>query len=267
MPQVLIVGGENSLPFATDDRIFLGEGLFETLKVEYGKPCCADMHWQRLVNSAQQLGITFELSYEHWLASLQQKLNQDNLIHGGIKAILSGGSAPRGLTARGMCGQLVLQTFKFEAQTHPVSLVRAPWLRDAANPIYQVKSINYLEAILARRHALAVGADDVLFFNLQQHATETTCANLFLVSQQSLFTSPSIDGVLPGITRSRIISFARQEKIECQEVSLTQAMLEDADALFITNAIQGIRMIRSFEGINFVENHPLVAHLSSFLST
>lgn len=252
-----------NLAFASDDRIFLGEGLFETLKVVAGAPCCADLHWQRLANAAQQLGISFQLSYEHWLACLQRQIKQDNLLEGGIKAILSAGSAPRGLAEYGLGTQLRLQTFTFSIHTHPLSLVRAPWLRDAANPVYQVKSINYLEAILARRHALALGADDALFFNLQQHATETTCANLFLIHQQSLLTPPRTDGVLAGITRSRILAFAKQQNIACKEVSLSQTMIEQADAAFITNSLQGMRAIHAIDGVNFPVNHPLLAHLSS----
>jgi 4-amino-4-deoxychorismate lyase len=252
--------------FAADDRIFLGEGLFETLRVEQGEPCWADLHWQRLVNSAQQLGIPLDLSYEQWLGFLKKEIEQNQLVQGGIKVILSAGSAPRGLTNQGEGGQFMLNSFKYTVQTHPLTLVRAPWLRDSANPIYQIKSINYLEAIFARRHALALGADDALFFNGQQHATETTCANLFLIQQQTLFTPPKTEGVLPGITRSRILAFARNEGIGCMETSITQSMLEQADALFITNSLQGIRAIRALDGLSFAVDHPLMAHLNSLFS-
>lgn len=254
---------KHNLAFAIDDRIFLGEGLFETLKVVTGAPCCADLHWQRLANAAQRLGIPFQLSYEHWLACLQQQIKQDNLLEGGIKAILSAGSAPRGLAEYGIGTQLRLQTFTFTVDTHPLRLVRAPWLRDAANPVYQVKSINYLEAILARRHALALGADDVLFFNLQQNATETTCANLFLIHQNSLLTPPRTDGVLAGITRARILAFAKQQNVTWKEVSLSQAIINQADAAFITNSLQGIRVIHSIDDVHYPVTHPLLAHLCS----
>ncbi|MDR3501129.1 MAG: aminotransferase class IV [Legionella sp.] len=256
---------EKSKVFAADDRILLGEGLFETLKVVHGKPCCPDLHWQRLNSSAQQLGIPFTLPYGHWLQCLVQKIQQDKLTNGGIKAILSGGSAPRGLTQYGQQSQLVLQCFQFTAQTQPLRLILAPWLRDAANPIYKVKSVNYLEAILARRQALAAGADDALFFNSEHHATETTCANLFIIQQQTLFTPPLTDGVLPGITRSRILAFCRQQNISCHEQSLTQARIEAADAVFITNSLQGLQVIRSLAGVDFVLNHPLIEQLMSFL--
>lgn len=257
---------EKSKVFAADDRILLGEGLFETLKVVHGKPCWSDLHWQRLKSSAQQLGIPFTLPYEHWLQCLVKKIQQDQLINGGVKAILSGGSAPRGLTQYGQHSQLVLQSFQFAAQIQPLRLISAPWLRDAANPIYSVKSVNYLEAILARRQALAAGADDALFFNSEHHATETSCANLFIIQQQTLFTPLLTDGVLPGITRSRILAFCRQKNIPCHEQSLTQARIDAADAVFITNSLQGLQVIRSLADVDFVLNHPLIEQLRSFLT-
>ncbi len=72
----------------------------------------------------------------------------------------------------------------------------------------QLKSINYLEAIIARRHALERGADDVLFFNMEQYATETTVANLFIVAKGDILTPAVSQGILPGITRHRILHLA-----------------------------------------------------------
>ncbi|KTD40051.1 aminotransferase class IV [Legionella parisiensis] len=258
--------GESSFAFPIDDRIFLGEGLFETLRVEAATPCCAYLHWQRLSDSAQKLGIPFDLSFEHWLEHLLNKIKQDNLYHGGIKAILSGGSAPRGLAVRGQVSQLIFQTFNYSLETSPLKLVSVPWLRDGTNPVYQVKSVNYLEAILARRQAIALGADDALFFNMQHYATETTCANLFLIQDKRLLTPPLTDGVLPGIARSRLLQHSKQQGISCTEVSITKAMLKEADGLFITNSLQGIRSVFSLDDIVFRVDHAWLDQLSSFLN-
>lgn len=264
--RVLSDGGGNNFAFPTDDRIFLGEGLFETLKVESGTPCYAYLHWQRLSESAQKLSIPFDLTFEHWLEHLLLKIKSDNLYHGGIKAILSGGSAPRGLALCGQMSQLALQTFNYTVETHPLKLMSVPWLRDAANPVFQVKSINYLEAILARRQAIALGADDALFFNLEHYATETTCANLFIIQKQSVLTPPLIDGVLPGITRARMFKLAAQHNISCIEASVTKSMLKDADAVFLTNSLQGIRSVCSLDDMVFAPDHPLLSQLISSLS-
>lgn len=259
--RVLIDRGDFSPSFANDDRIFLGEGLFETLRVDSSKPCSAYLHWQRLSHSAWKLDIPFDLSFDDWQDHLIAQIKRDNLYHGGIKAILSGGSAPRGLAEHGQVSQLMLQTFNYAVQSNPLRLISAPWLRDAANPIYQLKTVNYLEAILARRQAIAVGFDDVLFFNFQNHATETTCANLFLINHGILYTPVLTDGVLPGITRSRILSYCTQQRISCIEQSISRAMLEEAEAVFITNSLQGIQLVSSLDDQHFEVTHSLIDQL------
>jgi 4-amino-4-deoxychorismate lyase len=263
--RVLVDKGDISPSFAIDDRIFLGEGLFETLRVDSSKPCFAYMHWQRLANSARQLGIPFEVSFDDWLEYLIGQIKRDNLYHGGIKAILSGGSAPRGLAEHGQVSQLIFQTFNYTVQSDPLRLISASWLRDGTNPIYQLKSVNYLEAILARREAIANGADDILFYNSQHNATETTCANLFIIKNSTLFTPPVVDGVLPGIIRSRVLLTALQQGVSCLESSITKNMLEEAEAVFVTNSLQGIRRVASLDSMVFDLNHPLLEQFISCL--
>lgn len=265
--RVLIEKGDIRPAFGVDDRIFLGEGLFETLKVDSAKPCSAYLHWQRLDNSAKVLGIPFDLSFDDWYDHLIQHIKRDNLYHGGIKAILSGGPAPRGLAERGQISQLIFQTFNYTLNSTPLRLVSASWLRDEKNPIYQLKSINYLEAILARRQALALHADDALFFNTNWHATETTCANLFIIKENTLFTPLLADGVLPGVTRLRLITLCKKEHILCEERSLSKAAIEDADAVFITNCLQGIRYVDTLDSTQFPVSHSLVERLKLSLSS
>lgn len=248
--------------FGRDDRIFLGEGLFETLRVSNAKVKNALLHWQRLSHSANRIGICFDVSFNAWQGLLDERIQTDKLINGGIKAILSGGSAPRGLTQRSENTQLLFQTFQYSTNNDPIRLISASWQRDGANPVYQVKSVNYLEAILARKEALAKGADDALFFNLSYHATETTCANFFIIQNNELFTPNLTDGVLPGVTRTQIFSICEQQNIACQELALTKNKIAQADAVFITNSLHGIKLVQSLDELSFTDTHPLIADLN-----
>ena len=114
------------------------------------------------------------------------------LQNGGIKVILTRGRASRGLTAQGDSPNLLFQPFIFDRSLNPISLHTSSWRRDAKNPIYKVKSINYLEAILGRREALAAAADEILFFNLNFEVTETAIANMFIIKNNQVFTPPPI---------------------------------------------------------------------------
>lgn len=255
----------DSFEWAISDRIFLGEGLFETIKVLNGKPCLSRLHWQRLNDSASRLGIPFTLPIDKWDELLQQKIHNDSLCNGGIKVILSGGEAPRGLIAHASNPRLLVDTFSYEMQQKPVHLRSASWLRDANNPVYQLKTINYLEAIVARREAVQEGADDALFLNMEQYITEATCANLFILYKDCLITPPISDGVLPGITRLRVLQQAEALDYAYAELSITKEMLQSAQAVFLTNALQGIQYVGSWDGYQFPVEHPLVERLKRLL--
>jgi 4-amino-4-deoxychorismate lyase len=211
------------------------------------------------------VGITFDLTLKSWKEDLAQIIKRDNLYEGGIKAILSGGPAPRGLAEQGYPSKLVFQSFNYTASKQPLRLLSSRWLRDGANPIYQWKTVNYLEAIIAKRQAQTLQADDILFFNMQHYATETTTDNIFLVKDNKLFTPSLNNGVLPGITRSRLLELSIENNISCLEANINTTMLEEADALFVTNALQGIRYILSWDKIIFEVRHSLVEELRLLL--
>ncbi|MDI9817871.1 MULTISPECIES: aminotransferase class IV [unclassified Legionella] len=263
----LIFANENGrAPFFADDRIFLGEGLFETLRVIHGKPCYPQLHWQRLQQAAFSLGIPFTLSFESWLNNLLHCIKLAALQDGGIKVILGGGDAPRGLTERSQESCLIFNAFHYDNDSRALKLLGAPWLRDSQNPVYQIKSINYLEAIIARRYAEGMGADDVLFFNFARHATETSVANLFVIKDDQLHTPPLNSGLLAGIIRHRILALCQESGIVCKESELDRNELLQADAMFLCNALQGIRKVYSFENTLFATSHPLIILLQELLA-
>lgn len=251
--------------FALDDRIFLGEGLFETIKIQKAMPCFAFLHWQRLKDSAHKLGIPFDVSLEDWNRMLVETIRNDNLFDGGIKVILSGGLAPRGLAEQGQNSHLAFQTFNVSMSDKPTRLVTVPWRRDSRNPIYQVKSTNYLEAIQARRYALSCHAEDALFLNTHNHVTETTCANFFIILDGVVFTAPLSEGVLPGVTRSRIASLCDVLNIPYQEQALPYEVALEAQAGFVTNALQGIVCIASIDACVMTADHEIIKTLSAFI--
>ena len=258
---------EINASFRLDDRIFLGEGLFETIRVEQQRPCYSQLHWQRMHHAATSLGIPFDLSGSMWYEQLMHCIQVAKINAGGVKVILSGGRAPRGLGAHGNTPSLVFEAFTYPLHRQALRLVSAGWLRDAANPVYQLKSVNYLESILARREALAAGADDALFFNQDHFLTETTVANVFVVKDDQMMTPTLANGVLAGITRGRILNLSAGAGITCTERSLDRAMLAEADAVFVTNVLQGIRSVKSFDGSRVPIRHPLVTLLRHLLDT
>jgi len=103
-----------------------------------------------------------------------------------------------------------------------------------------MKSLAYTDNILARIEAQKNGADDALFLNTQGNIACTTCANIFIVNNNVLITPPISDGILPGITRARVIA---ESTISVEERSITLNECQSADQIFITNALMGIKKI------------------------
>jgi 4-amino-4-deoxychorismate lyase len=261
-----ILNNKKKPSFTTDDRIFLGEGLFETLGVEQRRPLYPQLHWQRMREAASVLNIAFDVSYTVWCEHLNACIQEAKINTGGVKVILSGGCAPRGLDRHADISSLGFDAFFFNPEQHPLRLISAPWLRDAKNPLYRLKSVNYLESILARRHAKIAEADDALFFNMELHATETTVANVFIIQQDKLLTPLLTDGALAGTIRARVLLLAKKAGISAIETSIDKKTIANADGIVVTNALQGMRTVKSFDGVSVNTEHPVVRCLQHELA-
>ena len=248
-----------------NDRILLGDGLFETLRFENQQLIYPQKHWQRLCQSAIQLSIPIPMDYQEWSASILNCIKSTNLNTGGVKVILSAGDAPRGLELTGQNPYFLFQAFTYLSSLKPYTLIKADWLRDKNNPLYQMKSVNYLEAILARRSVQAKGADDALFFNTDNFATETTTANLFIIQSNQILTPTLSCGVLPGIIRQRILDISRKEGIECYEAKIDHQTITEADMLFTSNALQGLRPVARFGATKFNLKSALFTYLQDLI--
>jgi 4-amino-4-deoxychorismate lyase len=261
-----ILDCKKNLTFSLDDRIFLGEGLLETLSFSHARPCYAKFHWQRMQKSAGILKIPFDISSNDFYNYLIDCIQVSKLSFGGIKVILSGGRAPRGLNNHSLISYLAVDVFSYPLKRNAINLVSSEWLRDGRNPVYQIKSINYLEAILAKSYAPSSSADEVLFFNSNNFATDTTVANIFIVKDDKIYTPMLTDGVLPGIIRGRVLVLCKKFIISCEETNIDKKLIMTADAIFTTNSLQGIREVRSFDGKIFLIKHHIITLLQKLLA-
>lgn len=214
---------------------------------------------------ARLLGIKFDISYAMWLEQLNTCIQLAELDVNGVKVILTGGQAPRGLTVKSQRPCMVFSPFHYVIEKNPVRLMSAAWCRDATNPIYQVKSTNYLEAIIARRQALEAGVDDALFFNTAHEVTETAVANFFMVKQDHVFTPALSCGVLAGVMRNRVLHLCKAHRIPCSELAIKREMIASAETIFITNALQGIRLVSACDDWYATKELPIISRLQALI--
>jgi branched-chain amino acid aminotransferase len=240
------------------DRGFtLADGLFETIRIVGGRPSWRDRHLARLRAGAALLGIPVPFDDPTLSAALDTVLSANAVHHGSARLTLTRGPAPRGLlpSPDPRPTLLITATPGLPPVTPVHAVLSLATRRNQHSPLSRIKSLAYLDAILARREAADRGADDAILLDTDGHVAEASAANLFVLSNGVLATPPVSDGALPGIARGLIL-----ERCAATERSLSPTDLHTADAVFLTNAL-GLRPLISLDGAPLRRDNDLLAEL------
>ncbi|WP_296579875.1 aminotransferase class IV [Xanthobacter sp.] len=224
------------------DRGFtLGDGLFETLRVKTGKVLRVEAHLARLAAGADVLGMP--LPAIDLAVALAQTAAANGLSEGVLRLTLTRGTGPRGVLPPAEPKPTVVITAAPLSPPLPAArlVIAQGTRRNDRSPLAQVKSLNYLDGILARQEAARRGADDAILLNTRDGVAETSIANLFAVIDGVLVTPPLSEGVLPGVMRAEVIAAG------AQELPLTADDLASAEEILLTSAL-GIRSVATLEG-------------------
>ncbi|MBL6927871.1 MAG: aminotransferase class IV [Rhodospirillales bacterium] len=229
-----------------DDRGFLlGDGVFETIAVRDFQPLRLDRHLARLAQGLRVCGITPAFSRDDLEAALRRTAGENAIEHGTLRLTVSRGPAPRGLHPPATSSPSVLITAFAQSLAPPKpvrAVIAASTRRNEYSPLSRIKSLNYLEGILALMEAGQRGAEEALLLNTAGFLAEASAANLFCVIDGITVTPPIEDGALPGVMRAAVI-----EAIGAVEQSITPDQLESASEVFLTNS-GGVRPVVAIDG-------------------
>lgn len=227
----------------TDRGFLLGDGLFETIAVFNGRAVWLADHLDRLAEAAGLLGIPADRSVI--AAAVAEMLDKAKDRHGILRITLTRGPGVRGLAADGSRPSLLVSLSPWAKGTifAPARLATSTIRRNAASPASRLKTLSYVDNILAARQAAAKGCDDALLLNTDGKIASTTIANLFVLKNGVIATPPVSAGVLPGIARKKLLASTSGEEREIAASELTQA-----DAVFLTNSLRLIRPVHSLDG-------------------
>ena len=226
-----------------DRGLLLGDGLFETLRSRDGRVAGLPAHLERLRRGAEMLGIPLpDLALD---AAVTETLVANGVDKGcaALRITLTRGAGPRGLVPP-MEPKPTLMIAAFASappSDAPLKAVIAATRRNEQSPLAQLKTLNYLDNVLAKSEAEARGADDALLLNTAGRLACASAANLFLVRGRRLMTPPPGEGVLPGITRAEVIALASDLDLAVTETPLEPDQLRSADEAFLTNSLMQIR--------------------------
>lgn len=233
-------------PLAIDpgDRgLLLGDGLFETVAVFAGKPVWLADHLDRLEAGAKTLGLPADRSKIE--AAIAETLGASPHPHGILRITLTRGAGVRGLAADGNAPSLLvtLSAWVKGMLFAPAKLVTSTIRRNETSPASRLKTLSYVDNILAAREAAAAQCDDALLLNTKGRVAATTIANVFVLSGGRLATPPLTAGILPGIARRKLLTLTQAE-----ERDIAPAELLLADAVFLTNSLRLVRPVHALDG-------------------
>ena len=226
-----------------------GEGLFETLRVYAGQVFQWERHLERLVLSAAELGFPVPPSPAALARGLQEVLEAEHLFDGVARITVTRG-VPGGQPTRTGCW--------IEAEPLEARLWRGTRNGEASaifskrafepGPLGSHKTTSRLAYALAREEARARRADEALLVSREGYVLEGAVSNVFALLGGEVLTPPLAAGILPGITRARVLALCAEHGIPARECAIAREELMRAEEVFLTNSVQEVAPVARLEG-------------------
>lgn len=224
-----------------DHGLLYGDGIFEGIRAYHGRVFKLKEHIDRLFCSAKAILLTIPMSHAEVMEAVLETCRRNNVRDAYIRLLVTRGAGGLGLNPnRCKDPSLIIIADKIQLYPHEfyeqgLEIVTVPTARNlhsALNPA--IKSLNYLNNILAKIEANLSGCEEAVMLNAEGYVAECTGDNIFIMKGGQMFTPPLSAGALYGITRSVVIEMAREASIDVSEPNLTRYDLFNADECFLT---------------------------------
>jgi len=225
-----------------DHGLLYGDGVFEGIKAYGGSVFKLKEHMDRLFRSAHAIMLTIPLTKQGMIDAILETLRRNNLRDAYIRLLVTRGFGDIGVDPRKcpkasiiIITEPLLQAFGVEAKEKGISAI-ITWIRrdrvDATS--HEIKSMNYLNSMLAKLEAFDAGADDAIMLDTRGFVSEAPTSNLFIVKNGEVVTPPPTAGILCGITRATVMEIASKLGLRLTERDITPSELLSADEVFLT---------------------------------
>ncbi len=224
-----------------DHGLLYGDGVFEGIRAYHGRVFKLREHIDRLFCSAKAIMLNIPMSHAHIMRAVVEACRMNKIRDGYIRLVVTRGIGTLGLSPN-RCKKPSIIIIADKIQLYPPALyqkgmeiVTVPTVRSlhsALNPA--IKSLNYLNNILAKIEANHAGCEEAVMLNAEGFVAECTGDNLFIVKKGELLTPPLSAGALYGITRGVVMELAEEEGLAVSEPNLTRYDLFNADECFLT---------------------------------
>jgi branched-chain amino acid aminotransferase len=234
-----------------DHGLLYGDGVFEGIRAYSGSVFKLKEHVDRLYRSAHMIMLEIPITREQMVQAVVETLRRNNLKDSYIRLVVTRGVGDLGLNPR-KCSMptiiVITDTIalhKGEAKENGVTAMLSWVKRDPVDATsHEIKSLNYLNSILAKIEANISGVDEAICLDKNGYVCEGVAENIFIVRSKKLFTPPSYTGALPGITAQEVMKLARRLGFEVEEKNVTPYELFNAEEVFFTGTAAEIIPVR-----------------------
>lgn len=246
-----------------DHGLLYGDGVFEGIRVYDGRIFEFQAHLRRLYESAKVIRLTIPMSRQELIAATEKTVEANMLINGYIRLVVTRGVGTLGLNpfvcekSQVIIIAATIQLYPSELYQTGLKIISATTVRNhplALPP--QVKSLNYLNNILAKIEAADYNVPEAVMYNHEGYVAEATGDNVFIVRNGSLYTPPVQAGSLEGITRAVVIKLAKKQGIDVVEKNLTRCDLYTCDELFLTGTAAEVIGVVEIDGRSIDDGKP-----------
>lgn len=236
-----LVEKENAKLSVFDHGTLYGDGVFEGIRAYGGRIFECEAHVRRLWDSARAIRLQIPCSPEQFKAAMGETIRANNLVDCYIRAVVTRGPGDLGIDPK-KSPRAVLYIIADQVAVYPkevyekgIAVISSSWKRNHSNSLPpRVKSLNYLNNILAKIEANDAGVHDALMFNHVGNVAELTAANVFIVRDGKLHTPALTDGILEGVTRRVVMGLAGKLGYPVVERSIDRFDVYSADEMFAT---------------------------------
>ena len=238
-----------------DHGLLYGDGVFEGIRVYNSRIFELEAHIRRLYESAKVIRLDVPMSKDKLIRAAEKTVEANNIIDGYIRLVVTRGVGTLGLNpfickdARIFIIADNIQLYPEELYEKGMKVISATTVRNHPLAIPpQVKSLNYLNNILAKIEALDSDVPEAVMYNHEGYVAEATGDNVFIVKDDVIYTPPVEAGALEGITRGIVIKLAKKENLEVVEKNLTKFDLYVCDEFFLTGTAAEVIGIVEIDG-------------------
>ena len=259
-----LVPAEQAVVNVFDHALLYGDGIFEGIRIYHGKIFKEQQHIQRFFESAKVIRLALPMSPEQLSRAMYDTMRANGVSGDGyIRLVVTRGVGALGISIRRTANPTIIiivdkiTLYPAEVYERGLHCIISSITRNHVNALNpRIKSLNYLNNVLAKAEAHAAGAEEAIMLGIDGHVCECTGDNIFVVRNGELLTPGTWEALLEGITRDVVMELARKRGIPVRETSLVRHDLFVAQEVFATGTAAEIVPITDISGIPVGDGKP-----------